>query len=110
MTYTSTIKCPISYPAFYTNPLSLDLGWQVGTIILDMFRSQDHFITHIVFHRPARAIYYRSHSLLGKRQIGLCLSQRRLHPFQSDLHSFIRCLGQSTYHQRRRQNRVDARI
>ena len=92
------------------NPPSLDLGWQVGTIILDMFCSQDHFITHSIVHRLARAIYCCSHSLLGKRQIDLCLSQGRLHPFQSDLHSFIRCLGQSTRHQRRRQHWVDARI
>ena len=93
-----------------SNPPSLDLGWQVGTIIPDILRSQDHFITHSIFHRPARAIYYCSHSLLGERQIGLCLSQGRLHPFQSDLHNFIPCLGQSTRHQRRRQTWVDARI
>ena len=56
----------------------------------------------------AWAIYYYSNSLLGKRQIGLCLSQARLHPFKSDLHNFICCLGQSTRHQRCKQNWVDA--
>ena len=83
---------------------------QVGTIILDILCSKDHFITHIEFHRPAGAIYCCSHSLLGKRQIGLCLSQGRLHPFKSDLHNFIHCLGKSTRHQRRRKNWVDAYI
>ena len=82
----------------------------MGTIILNMFGCKDHFISHLEFHRPMRAIYFHSHSLVGKRQIGLCLSQAHLHPFKCDLHSFIHCLGQSTHHQRRRQGWVDDRI
>ena len=81
-----------------SNPPSLNFGWQAGTIIFDMLCSKDYFITHIVFHRPAWAIYYYSHWLLGKHQIGLCLNQGRLHPFKCDLHNFIRCHGKSIRH------------